>query len=279
MSAAAAATDKSPAAGERKRSGNQRRRRPSGPRGPRKAPADGSAAAGKESTEAAPRAPRQASVPVPDSMIGTTTTGVVSSTFKRYKNAYGFIAIGEGESAPSIYFNFADLSEDNQGLRKGYEVEFQCTKDERDRSVAKNIVLTEKGKAAKAAWEADYETRKKERAASAPATAAADASAPSAEEKKPRTRKPRAPAPEGTPLTLLVSAHDVSGEKTIEAHNLINIGKLKNLAASALGATGQYSLYHIDASGSKVFLTRSVIEGLSNNSKIFLDEPAKNETA
>lgn len=281
MSAAAEKNTKAPS--DRKRQPTNRRRRPSG--GKAKAPA--SEATPKPAPEApretTPRPPRPPSTPVPENLLGKKSTGTVSSVIRRGKYNFGFISIGQGENAPLIYYNPSGYSDAKLYLRRDFEVEFTVDKDETGRFLAKDIKLTAAGEKLKAERDAEYEAKKAARAAaaaSAPAAAPAAAAPESKkDDKKERRRKPRREAPQGTPLTLRVTCQGKSEEKSVEVHNLISIGKLKGLAIKAIGAEGEFNVYHVpNNGGDMVFLSREVLSSLNNNDKIHLAEPKK-ETA
>eukprot|EP01039_Chlorochromonas_danica_P000499 gene499-538_t len=270
------ATDKKP---------SNRRRRPNsqGERGPRKAPAEAAAPkAAAAATDAAPREttprpPRPPAVPVPEDLQGKTVVGVVSTLVRRGKFNFGFITIGEDESAPSIYFNPSGLVDPKLYLRRGYEVELLVTKDEEGRATAKDIKLTPKGEQAKAENDAIFEAKRKERAAAPPAAAAAAEGAVETEKKsKPRTRKPRGPVQEGDAISFVVTSQDSNEQKTVETHTLVSLGKLKTVAAKLFDAPLSYQIFLVD-NGKKVRLDKELFSGLKSGDKIHL--AAAEETA
>lgn len=265
------ATDKKP---------SNRRRRPNsqGERGPRKAPAE-AAAPKAAATEAAPREttsrpPRPPAVPVPEDLQGKTVVGVVSTLVRRGKFNFGFITIGEGESAPSIYFNPSGLVDPKLYLRRGYEVELLVTKDEEGRATAKDIKLTPKGEQAKAENDAVFEAKRKERAAAPPA--AAEGAVETEKKSKPRTRKPRPPVQEGEAISFVVTSQDSNEQKTVETHTLVSLGKLKTVAAKLFDAPLSYQIFLLD-NGKKVRLDKELFSGLKSGDKIHL--AAAEETA
>jgi cold shock CspA family protein len=280
---------------ESQRKRNFRRRRFQGPGKPRKnnsannnnAPAEAAAPAPapKPATESAPRErrPRPTPAPVPEDMHGKKHVGVVSVLVRKGKFNFGFITVGEGENAPQVYFNPSCLAEDNKVyMRRGYEVEFMCSKDSEGRSTAQDIRLTANGEATKAERDAAYQAKRAERTA-APAAAATPAEAtpaPATENNGQRRGKKflRKPRVRGTPVTVNVACHGKEGEKAIDIHTQINIGRLKGLAITAFGAPTNYSVYHVSADGSHVFLNRDILAKLTSNDKLYLGEP-KESTA
>lgn len=208
-------------------------------------------------------------------MLGKKATGIVATVVKKGRYNFGFITLGaEGDaSAPTIYFNPTAVVDTNLFLRKGYEVELVVGKDEDGRTSAKEIKLTAAGEKTKVERDAAFEARRAERAA-APAPAAAAAVAGGEEDRKPRVRKPRPPAAEGTPLSLKVTCQGHAGEKTVDVHNLISVGRLKGISTTAFEAPVAYNVYHVPKDGSAhVFLTKAVLSTLSNGDKIHLAEP------
>jgi hypothetical protein len=208
-------------------------------------------------------------------MQGKKVVGYVATVVKKGRYTFGFITLGAENdvTAPSIYFNPASVVDSNLFLRKGYEVELVVGRDEDNRASAKEIKLTATGEKIKAERDAAYEARRAERP-ERPERTAAPAADESTEERKPRVRKPRPPAVEGTPLTLKVTCQGHAGEKTVDVHNLISVGRLKGISTTAFEAPVTYNVYHVPKDGSAhVYLTKSVLSTLSNGDKIHLAEP------
>ncbi len=266
---------------ERKRPAN--RRKPAG-KVPRKPAADEEEeTTPKAAVDAAPREPRPPrppAVPVPDSFLGKSATGVVHTLIRKGRFNFGFITIGEGENAPSIYFNPSCLAEPKVYMRRGYEVEFVCAKDEEGRFTAKDIKLTSAGEQTKAENDIAYQAKRAERLAAASVAAPAEAAGETKVTREPRVRKPRGPLPEGAPLVLRVTCQGHAEEKLVNVHSRISIGRLKGVSMQAFDAPLAYNIYHVPSDGSElVFLTKTVLKSLSNNDKIHLAEPADKERA
>lgn len=248
------------------------RKRPSG--GARRR-GRGKAAAEKTEggAEAVPRErkERPESVPVPPAFVGQNMVGVVSAIIRKGRVKFGFIHICPGpeidESAPRIYFSFAQLADSAIIVRRGYQVSFLVSADEQERAFADNVALTEEGKKTAEAKEAEIAARKSER----PATTE-DSERP---KRAPRERK----VAEERPVALTVTCEGRSEAKTITFNFAQSVGKLKNVATTEFDAPVEYNVFHVNAENPEgVFLTKAILLTLNPGDKIHLAAP-KDTTA
>lgn len=243
--------------------------------------------------ERAPRTPRVV-VPLPLELVGKTNKGIVSYFNMRGPSKFGFIYIsdslpgkGEAETLPRVYFKLDDYHNYTPDTkyypRRGYEVQFEISKDETDRFYAVNIRLTDSGVAASGAYQAERAVKiavMKESGEAPPARkvkSAAAAKQPKSEsdgiekKKKPRrNRKPREKVDIDTlPIVNLVfTCEGKAGEKTVEARIGQNLGTLKYNAAAAFEASNDLSMYK-DGS----LLTRTICATLKDGDRIQLATP------
>lgn len=274
------------AAKSTRKENSSRRRRVPGGRGPRK-PAATDAAKPAETAEpraAAPRRERTEVTPVPDSLIGTTATGTVVITIRNRRYNFGFISLACGEKAedpavPRVYYNPSLISEEGLKLYRGYEVQFEIAKDEENRTIAKNIHLTENGREIKLRRDAEAAAKREERAAQQPESKPAETKerAP----RRPRNPKPAATAAEGgeervrPPRKVVELTIKVQGDasKTATLSTPINgpIGRLKSQVFRAIDIEGEYSLYVVTPGNpAGEFITREVLNGLGDSATIIL---------
>lgn len=252
---------------------SRRRRQPgAGRRRPRngKKPSEG-----EDGAAAAPARERPEPVPVPAELFGTTVHGVVSAIIRKGRMKFGYITIGdsatvaalaEGERVPRVYFNFGNLTDSNLTLRKGYPVKFLCSKDDKDRSFAANIELTDEGKGIAAAKEAEIAERRAAEAAnpSAPATAG-EGGENNKRAKKRRERK----QVEGRKVTLKVVCDGKPEEKMIEFTQNQPMGRVKNIAITEFEAPVDYNVYHVTAEHPEgEFLTRAAFNKFTGGETI-----------
>lgn len=240
-----------------KRTPGSRRRGGRGKTG-EKTEESGEAAAPREKKE------RPESVPVPPSFIGQTKTGVVSAVIRKGRVKFGFINIGNGpeidESAPRIYFSFAQLADADTPVRRGYIVSFKVSADETQRAFADNVALTEEGKQIAAAKEADIAQRRSERPAE-------DSEKP---KRAPRERK----VLEDKLVALKVTCEGKDEAKTITFNFAQSVGKLKNIATTAFEAPVEYNVFHVTAANpTGEFLTKAILVTLNENDTIHLAAP------
>ena len=191
---------------------------------------------------------------------------------------FGFIHIGDitkpEDEKPRIYFNFDEFADKSVTPRRGYVIQLTCSVDDKGRSYASAISLTEEGKVIAAEREAAIALKRAEKPA-APAVEGSGvapdaASAPKRRSSSaPRERRPRERrVVEGKKINLIVSCVGHSEEKPIVVDLAQSIGKLKSNAALLFDAPNHYNIFHNDA-----FLTKAVLNTLQENDKIRLDEP------
>ena len=242
------------------------RRRPQGSGGRRRGPRRSGAAKTEASGEAAApreRKERPESVPVPASFTGLTKVGVVSAIIRKGRVKFGFINICPGpeidESAPRIYFSFAQLADSTTTIRRGYVVSFKCSLDETGRAFADGIDLTEEGKRIAAAKEVEIAARRAERPAED-----GDKPAAAKRERAPRERRQQ----EDKFVDLKVTCEGKAETKTITFNFAQSVGKLKNVATTAFEAPVEYNVFH-----EGVFLTKALLVTLQEGDKIHLAAP------
>jgi len=252
---------------EKKR--NPRRRRTGGGNRRRPAPKDGEAATERA---ARPKVERPPAVPFPSELIGKVSHGIVSTVVIRGRLKYGFISLGdeEKEDAPRVYFNFENQADPSVFIRRGYPVEFTTKLDEKDRTSAFDVKLTEAGKAISVEREAAIAQKKAERIAAGEAEKG---------EKKPRAPRERKPRPTRDPVedrfvTLKVTASGHTESKNIEFNLAQSVGKLKNVALTAFGVPVTYNVFHVTAANPEgEYLTKAILNTLTANDTIHLGEP------
>jgi hypothetical protein len=248
-----ASADKTTSRRIRKRSSGSRRR---GPRAPR--------AEGGEDAAPRERKERPESVPVPPSFVGQNKVGVVSAIIRKGRVKFGFINICPGpeidESAPRIYFNFANLADESVTIRRGYVVSFKVSADEQERAFAENITLTEEGKKIAAAKDAEIAARQSSR------PAGEDSEKP---KRAPRERKPQ---PE-KPVQLKVTCEGKAGAKDVTVNAAQSVGKLKNVATTAWEAPVEFNVYHVSNEDGHVFMTKAILLALKDGDKVHLAAP------
>lgn len=242
------------------------RKRPSG--GARRRSGRGKATEKAEgAADAAPREKKERpeSVPVPPSFVGQSKVGIVSAIIRKGRVKFGFINIGTGleidETAPRIYFSFAQLADSATTIRRGYQVSFLVSADEQQRAFADNVALTEEGKKIAAAKEVEIAARKSERPA-----AAEDSEKP---KRAPRERK----VLEEKLVALNVTCEGNTETKSITFNFNQSVGKLKNIATTEFAAPVEYNVFHVDASNNHVFLTKAILVTLNAGDKIHLAAP------
>ena len=253
---------------------NPRRRRTGGGNRRRPAPKEGDAAA----PEKAPRQKieRPPATPFPAELIGKVSHGIVSTVVIRGRLKYGFIALGaeDKEDAPRVYFNFENQADPTVFIRRGYPVEFNTKLDEKQRTSAFDVKLTEAGKTLAVEREASIAQKKAEKAAAAAAAGSTEKA-----EKKPRAPRERKPRPPREPVedrfvTLKVTCAGHAESKNIEFNLDLSIGKLKNVALTAFDAPVSYNVFHVtSAKPEGEYLTRAIMNTLTSNDTIHLGEP------
>jgi hypothetical protein len=260
------------------------RRRPNG--GGRKRPVGERAEGAAERTER-PKVDRPPAVPFPAELMDKTSTGIVNATVRRGRVKFGFINLGNDEKAndvPRIYFSFENVPDTDVILRRGYPVTFTAKTDDKGRTHAVDVKLTEAGKPIAAEREAYVAQKKADRAAANAAAAAAAAAKPKAakapkEARAPREKRetaPRAPRPprEDRPMTIKVTCEGHKEAKNVEVNLAQSVGRLKAVAMAAFeGCPATYNVYHIGPDGSEVYLTRSLLNKLTSNDTVHLGEP------
>jgi len=262
------AASSEPAAGK---SDNRRRRRRPGPDANRKRKGGGKKAEGENSaTDDAgekPERPKREYIDVPADMIGTKQVGIVSVVVRKGPVRFGFILIGDGvdvdavEKAPRIYFSFSNIKESGLIMRRGYLVTFTCKKDDKDRTFADEIELTEEGKTIQVAREERIAQRKAENP---------DGDRPARQKK---VRAERAPPPEPRMVKLRVSCEGMGNEeKVVEVNAAQSVAKLKNAACTAFNTSLDLNVYFVPSAGlsEMTFLSREQKAALADNDRIHL---------
>lgn len=218
--------------------------------------------------DAAPREKKErpVSVPVPPAFVGQNKVGIVSAIIRKGRVKFGFINICPGpeidESAPRIYFSFAQLADSATTIRRGYQVSFLVSADEQQRAFADNVALTEEGKKVAAAKEVEIAARKSERPA-----AAEDSEKP---KRAPRERK----VAEEKLVSLTVTCEGQAETKTITFNFAQSVGKLKNIATTEFAAPVEYNVFHVNAENpAGIFLTKALLLTLNAGDKIHLAAP------
>jgi len=247
----------------------ERRRRPTGNR--RRKPSEDAAER--------PKVERPPAVPFPSDLIGKNCTGIVNAVVRRGRIRFGFINLGNDEKAndvPRIYFGFEGIPEDVH-FRRGYPVEFVAKLDDKGRTNAVDVKLTEGGKSVAEEREKVIAEKRADRAAAFAAAAAAGH--PIEERKrKPRPAKgkgPRGPRPprEDRPLTIKVTCAGHTEAKMLEINLSHSVGKLKNIACTAFDAPMTYNVYHVTAENADgVYLTKSILNKFTANDAVHLAE-------
>lgn len=230
-----------------------------------------------ESDEEKTKREYPANIPLPDEQLGQTLEGVVITVVKRGRVAFGFVTPGAelpktGEASTRIYFSPAFINNGTKVLlRRGYEVEFTVSLDEKGRQVAKISKLTEQGVATMTAREAAIAQKRAENPRE-PAPAQERKEAPKKTEKKKADKekvekeaatpeseeadkekksdkklKKRKPRPERKVTLKLKKMDSAEEEKTVEVNLNLPLSKLKIKAVEALGADREaISLYSAD---------------------------------
>jgi hypothetical protein len=185
-----------------------------------------------------------------------TVTGKICDIVKRGRGQFGFIHIGEGpkrSDTPRIYFSFKDFTETKFPPRRGYLVEFECAKDQSNRSYAANVKLTEEG--LKEAEERDLKYM---------------INPDNKRESTGGERKPRRDEMEGRNIVLMVTCEGESETKQITANVAHSIGKLKHLA----GAPMEFNVFcHITPeTPDGVLLSRAILNEMSDNEMIHIKQ-------
>jgi hypothetical protein len=212
---------------------------------------------------------------------------LISAVVRKGRLRFGFIHIGDiekpEEEKPRIYFSFDEFLDKSVIPRRGYIVDFTVSTDEKGRSFASAIALTEEGKVLAEEREAAIALKRSERlqaqadappaeksAPPAPAATGAVKSAGEASEQKPRReRRPRERrTQEGKKLTLLVSCEGFEGEKPVVVDLSQSIGRLKTNATALFEAPNHFNVYCGDA-----FLTKAILHSLKENDLLHLAAP------
>jgi len=252
----------------RKPTGNGGRRRPGVAKEDGAAPAEKSERPERPARAPRVRAERPPAVPFPSELIDKSTTGVVTAIIRRGRLKFGFINLGNDEKANDVarvYFTFENVADADVILRRGYPVEFVTKLDDKQRTSAYDIKLTEAGKGVAAQREIELTQKRAERAAADPTLAAEQA-----------TRAPRAPRVfrEDRIVSLRVTADGHADAKTLDLNLTHSVGKLKNTIATAFDAPITLNIYHVTAENPEgVFLTRTILNNLVAGDSIHLGEP------
>lgn len=268
--------------------GSYRRRRPTSSKGPRAPKPKSDATESKPAAaEPAEKKERPETVPVPENLFGTQQTGTVVITIRNRKFNFGFISLAKGEKAedltvPRVYYNPSLVKEKGLYLYRGYEVTFTVEKDENGRTIAKDIELTEEGKTIKTQRDAEAALKREARAAERAAEAAKEAEKPKKKE-APKKAEKKAAAPAGdkparAPREKRTANFEVTVEgdasKTGTVTDFVitqSIGRLKSLAAKAVDASMELSVYLVnDENPTGVFLTRAVLNTVGESGKLLL---------
>jgi len=252
---------------------NPRRRRTGGGTNRSHTPPDGEEKpAGERASR--PKLERPPAVPFPPELIGKVSVGIVSTVVIRGRLKYGFISLGteEKETDPRVYFNFENQADPTVFIRRGYPVEFVTKLDDKQRTSAVDVKLTEAGKTVAAEREASIAEKKAERAAT---------EGTEQRERKPRAGRERKPRPPREPVedrfvTLKVTCDGHTESKNIEFNLALSVGKLKNVALTAFDAPVSLNIFHVTAAHPEgEYLTRTIMNQLTTNDTIHLGEPKK----
>jgi hypothetical protein len=237
---------------------------------------------GSDESNEEPRQPREiravSNVPVPTELIGHSSIGVVTAIIRRGRLKFGFISIGDGTrptlEVPRVYFSFSHLKDTSLIIRKGYKVAFVLKNDDQERPYASEIELTEEGKTEAVEREAIIAQKRSENTGFRGETSTANVAAPSSDyKKKPRPIRPRK-IPEPNVINLKVKCEGKTGEKIIPFDVTQSIGKLKSVAATEFEAPLTFNVYFVnDANPNGLFLTKSLLNSVTENDTILLAQP------
>ena len=241
---------------------NSRRRRPVNAGGKKNDDEDKEETNEKAGETGKEKPKRPSDIPVPPELIGTEVTGKIFDILRRYNASYGFILINSETSPknqkPKIYFNMKDYGEADFIARKGYEVQFSVSKDERDRLCATNITLTPEGKVAAVAREERIAKYKEEEAAAGGAAGTGD--------KKKFQRK------NDVPIPLTVTCDGKTETKTVEVRVFQSIGRLKHACIEAFDVPLQYSIYcqRTKENPEGILLTKTILKQMKEGDNVHL---------
>lgn len=243
-----------------RRRGTRSRRRPA-------KKSEGEEVAGEESKETKPRRarPEIKTIPVPEGLVGKTATGKIFDVSRGYRNNFGFILIDIADSTaaekPKIYFNLTEFDSSAHIARRGYQVTFTVSKDEKDRFAATKVVLTAEGKVAAEQRDVRIAEEKVQREAAA---AAAEANGEAKKEEKPR--RVRTPNPNRDITINVTMSVDGQEAKVIEVKPFNSIGRLKYSAIEAFQIPISYEI--LTASGER--LNKTLLRALKDGDTLKL---------
>ena len=220
---------------------------------------------GEESKETKPRRTREfKDIPIPEDLVGKTSSGKIFDVSRGYRNNFGFILIDLAGAAasekPKIYFNLTEYDSTEHIARRGYQVTFSVVKDEQGRFAATKVALTAEGKVAAKERDIKIAEEKVQR----DAAAASKPDGESKEEKKPR--RVRTPNP-NRDITINVSV-SVEGQpaKVLEVKPFNSIGRLKYSAIEAFQIPISYEI--LTSSGER--LNKTLLRALKDGDSLKL---------
>jgi hypothetical protein len=198
-------------------------------------------------------------IPFPVENLGQPTTGIVSAIIRKGRIKFGFIHVGDGSKpnheVPKIYFSFSNLKDTSLIIRKGYKVAFVGKKDDKGRSYAGDIELTEEGKEEAVQRESVIAQKRLE---------------------NPTEYKPRTPRVfKEKNVNLKVTIEGSNEFKTIPFNVNLSVGRLKStVLAEFNNASLTLSVYLIlaGAPSKTLFLTRQLLFNATENDTILLAE-------
>lgn len=239
--------------GNRKKT-NNRRRRPTG------AKKEGEVV-GLEGDEPAKERVQQPFLP--SELLGKVCIGTIAMYKVRGDdNSYGFIDLVPSgtkaiDTTPKIYFNTSEYTSKDFLPRRGLEVQFQSSKDDKDRIFATKVNLTSAGIAL---------AEEKKKAAAERAAASPPAEGENKGSSKPRAKKPKKRSPDDDRVVkLIVTCEGKGGEKEVEAKIGQSLGALKYNSCNAFEADPTMTMFVNGES-----LNRSILKTLKDGDKINL---------
>jgi len=248
-----------------RRRGIRSRRRPAKKSGEEEE--EGTGEESKKETKPRRARPEFKVIPIPEDLVGKSTSGKIFDVSRGYRNNFGFILIDLANSTaaadkPKIYFNLSEFDSTEHIARRGYQVTFTVVKDEKDRFAATKVTLTPEGKVA--AKERDIRVAEEKVQREAAGTTTKPDGGESKEEKKPR--RVRTPNP-NRDITINVSV-SVEGQpaKVLEVKPFNSIGRLKYSAIEAFQIPINYEI--LTSSGER--LNKTLLRALKDGDSLKL---------
>ena len=154
-------------------------------------------------------------------------------------------------------------------VRRGYQVDFSVTKDEKDRPFATDVKLTAEGRVAAVEREATIAGTKVE------VKEGKENKEVNKESAAPRQKKERKPRVlDERTVSLVVSAQGKSDFQVV-AQLSQSIGKLKFSCVEGLGVPTDYNIYcdRSSANPKGIMLTKALLRNMKDGDKIFMVPP------